>query len=245
MDKANLKRVIFLIVVIAFLLIVAFIINRYQRVGETNLPFSIKKILIVSTIDTEKVEDPENLWNIPIDQVNDIYVYIEKNGEEDNKTTLKSIKFDNIKIENGPSKGEVQLLKATGDINTANLYTNSSENFLDQGLSFVGSDIDDMKSLEIANVGGVCGYRMLVKNVGTYISTDGEEVIYDGSLLSKIGVKKEDISFKVSADVIITTDKDINFKGTITYELPVGNIIEEGKGTTEITDFSDVIFKRV
>ncbi len=209
------------------------------------MPFEIEKILMVSTVDAEKIDDPDNLWNIPIDQVNDIYIYIKKNDSAKKERLIKEIKFENFQITENPQNGNVVLLKATGDINTNDLYRNSTDDVFSKGLTFSGGEIDDMKGLEIANIGGVCGFRMSLKDLGSFVSTESEEVVYDGSLLSRIGLKQEDIKFKTTFDMTITLDNNISFKGTVNLDLPAGNIIEEGKSSTEKSDFSDVIFKRV
>ena len=209
------------------------------------MPFEIEKILAVSTVDAEKVDDPNILWNIPVDQVNDIYIYVKKNESSKKERLIKELAFENFQVTEKPKSGNVVLLKATGDINTNNLYNNSTEDILSKGLLFNGGEIDDMKSLEISNIGGVCGFRMAIKNLGAFVSTEGEEVIYDGSLLSKIGINQDDIKFKVSFDMSITLDNNVCYKGTINIELPVGDIAQEGKASKELKDFSNVIFKRV
>ena len=245
LSKSLIKKIAFSIVVVLFLLTALMIIVRYQKFGETSMPFELEKILMVSTVDAEKIDDPNNLWNIPIDQVNDIYIYIKKNDTAKKERLIKEIRFDNFQITEEPQNGDVVLLKATGDINTNNLYNNSTDDFFSKGLIFNGGEIDDMKGLEIANIGGVCGFRMALKNLGSFVSTESEEVIYDGSLLSRIGIKQDDIRFKTSFDMSITMDNNICYKGTINLELPAGSIIEKGKSSIEKTDFSDVIFKRV
>ncbi len=245
MNKTMIKRIAFIVSIVLFLIAVLIIILRYQNVGETSLPFTVNKILFVSTVDAEKVDDPNNMWNISVDQVNDVFVYIDKNSEEDSERLIKEIRFENFNITQSPKKGNVVLYKATGDINTNNLYLNSSEDCMSSGLTFVGGEIDDMKNLEIANIGGVCGYRFAIKDLGSFISSEGEEVVYDGSLLSRLGINNDELKFKVSFDMIIVTDNNVSYKGSFEYELPTGNIVETGKGSTEITDFSNVIFKRI
>ncbi len=245
MSKSLIKKIAFIVAVVLFLLIALMIVVRYHKVGETSMPFEINKILMVSTVDAEKIDDPNNLWNIPIDQVNDIYIYIEKNDDTKRERLIKEIVFDNFQITEKPKNGNVVLLKATGDINTNDLYNKSTEDILSKGLTFIGGEIDDMKGLEIANIGGVCGFRMSLKDLGSFVSTESEEVIYDGSLLSKIDIKQEDIRFKTSFDMTIKLDNNISYKGTINLELPAGNIVEDGKASIEKSDFSDVIFKRV
>ena len=39
--------------------------------------------------------------------------------------------------------------------------------------------------------------------------------------------------------------ENVSFKGTINLDMPVEDVIEKGSSSKEITDFSNVIFKRV
>ena len=64
-------------------------------------------------------------------------------------------------------------------------------------------------------------------------------------MLKKANLTKEDISLNLSFDITISLENGKQYKGTVTLELPVGNIIDEGTGKLEITDFSNVIFKRI
>lgn len=80
-------------------------------------------------------------------------------------------------------------------------------------------------------------------NYGTYSSNE-EEVKHDGTILSKIGITEDDIKCKVSFDITIEIVSGNKFTGTISLEMPVGNIITAGTSSYEKTDFSDVIFKR-
>lgn len=241
MNSNLLKKSLFLLSLAIIIMIVVFIMAKYDAEGEKNLPFSISKILLVSTVDGQANDDSENIWNISIKQVNDIYMYINKTSETDE--TIKEIKLENFIIDEKPKIGELSLLRPTGEL--ANLYTHSEQNYLNEGITYLGGVIDDMKSLEISNNGGILGFRFALNNIGTYISNENEEINYDGRLLEKLGTKIEDIKFIVSYDVIITTSKDINYKGTISMEMPIESIITEGNSSIEITDFSDVIFKRI
>ena len=241
MNKKILKQCAFILGILIVLAIVAFIIIKYDEEGEKSLPYSISKILLVSTVNGSVIDDPENIWNINVSQVNDMYMYIDKTEETDE--TIKEIKFENFVINTAPKMGNLKILRPTGEL--ANLYTYSSQDYLKEGLTYIGAAIDDMKSLEISNIGGVLGFRFLVDNLGNYVSKETEEVTYDGKLLAKLGVTVDDIKFNVSFDIIITTSDNINYKGTINLDMPVGDVVVEGASNKEITDFSNVIFKRV
>ncbi len=241
MKKSLIKKCLFLAGIIISLVIVFLIMKRYEVEGEKSLPFSISKIFLVSTVDGKVVDDPTNIWNIGVTQVNDIYMYIDKTIDSD--LTLDEIRLENFNLIKSPQKGNVKLLRPTGEL--SNLYTYSEQNYLTEGLTYSGSTIDDMKSLEISNNGGVLGFRFSLEDLGSYVSNEAAEITYDGKLLSNLGINIEEIKFNVEFDIIIKTSDDVNYKGTIKLDLPIDTVIDEGSSNLEITDFSNVVFKRV
>lgn len=244
MDKKEIiKKVLFAIFLVAMIVIVIFIMKKYEVEGEKTLPFNIQKILIISTVDGKKNEDTENLWNISLSQANDVFIYMNKNENIQKDITIKNITLENFVVNSTPKKGNLKLLRPTGELN--NLYTYSQEDYLNKSLTFTGAKIDDLKNLEISNIGGVMAFRASIENLGDYISNEGTEIAYNGSLLSKVGITLEEIQFNLSFDMIIQTSENVSFKGTINTKFPSGDIINQGTSNTEITDFSNVIFKRV
>ncbi len=241
MKKNLFKRCLFLVSIAIIAMIVVSIIIKYDVEGEKRLPFAISKILLVSTVDGHVVDDPNNIWNIGVTQVNDIFMYINKGIEGD--TTIKEIKFENFNVEKAPEKGKIKLLRPTGEL--SNLYTHSEQDYLNESITYTGGVIDDMKALEIANNGGILGFRFSIEDLGSYVSNETQEITYDGRLLSNLGIGIEEIKFNVSFDIIITTSNNVSYKGTIKLDMPVDTVIEEGSSSIEITDFSDVIFKRI
>lgn len=241
MKKNLFKRCLFLVSIAIIAMIVVSIIIKYDVEGEKRLPFAISKILLVSTVDGHVVDDPNNIWNIGVTQVNDIFMYINKGIEGD--TTIKEIKFENFNVEKAPQKGRLKLLRPTGEL--SNLYTHSEQDYLNESITYTGGVIDDMKALEIANNGGILGFRFSIEDLGSYVSNETQEITYDGRLLSNLGIGIEEIKFNVSFDIIITTSNNVSYKGTIKLDMPVDTVIEEGSSSIEITDFSDVIFKRI
>lgn len=230
---------------IAFLLIlfmaVISIMIKYDVEGEKVLPFSISKILLVSTVDGNIVDDPENIWNVEVTQVNDFYVYLDKTIEDEQ--TLKEIRIENFVQNKMPARGKLKVLRPTGEL--SNLYTYSEQDYLKEGITYVGASIDDLKNLEISNNGGILGFRVSVEELGSYISNEDETITYDGKLLSNLGINLEEIQFNLSFDIIITTSDNISYKGTINLDMPINTVIEQGSSSIELTDFSDVVFKRI
>lgn len=241
MQKSNfIKKCVFLFCTVIIIMLVFTIVLQYDVEGEKNLPYKISKILVVSTIDGNAIDDGENIWNINIKQANDLYFYIDKNENTDK--TIKKITLQNFTLNEAPKKGEIAIYRPTGEL--SNLYSYSQQNYFNDSIVYTGGIIDDLKILEIGNSGGVLGCRISLDNLGRYISNESTEMTYDASLLEKVDVNLEDITFSINVDMIIETSDNISYKGTISFELPSEDIIQNGSGNFEITDFSNVIFKR-
>lgn len=243
MKKDLIKKCLFLTFLIITLTVVIAIVAKYNVEGEKSLPYSLEKILIVSRVDTINNEDPNNLWNISLTENNNIFVYINKNT--DTEDTIKEITLINFKLYNSENKN-IKIYRPTGDLKGNDLYKYSEQDYLNSNITYTGNTVDTLKNLEIANTGGMLGFRVSLENIGNYISNNHEEtIVYDGNLITKAGLTKKDISFKVSFDLIITLNSNISYKGTITLDLPNEDILTNPESYLEITDFSDVVFKRV
>jgi hypothetical protein len=139
--------------------------------------------------------------------------------------------------------GKVSLLLPTDDM--PRLYDKSQEDYMGKEFSYVGGKIDNLKDQEIANTGGVLGFRFSLNNLGNFVSSENGEVIYDGRLLSNLGLTIEDIAFSVGFDIIITTDKNVSYQSKMYLDLPIETVIEEGSSNKSITNFDGMVFKRV
>ena len=240
--KENLfKKCVFILILAILALIVAIIMIKYDKEGEKRMPFSISKILLVSTANGNAKDDGLNIWNIDVGQVNDVYIFIKRMDESED--IIKEVKIENFTVNTPPQKGELKIYRPTGEL--SNLYAHSEQSYLEDSITYVGGQIDDMKALEIANTGGIIGFRTALDNIGNFVSNETQEINYDGTLFSHLGVSLEDIKFNMSFDIIIKTGKDISYKGTLNLDMPVDNIMTEKESNREITDFSDVVFKRM
>ena len=100
-----------------------------------------------------------------------------------------------------------------------------------------------MKKLLISNQGGRLAFRCGNVNIGSYISNEGTELNFS-KLLSKIGVKSEEINAKISFDIMIALTNGTVFKTNIEVEIPAQGIIENGTSSIEIEKL-EFIFKRI
>lgn len=238
-----LKKCTFLAFIIIAITIVISIIIKYNVEGEVITPYYIEKILIISRVNSQNNEDSENLWNISLAENNDIFISLKKDNNS-TTDTIKNIKINNFKIISSPQIGKICVYRPTGDL--SNLYEHSEQNYLDGSIIYTGARVDTLKTLEIGNEGGMIGFRISLEDIGKYISNNyEEEIVHDGSLLTKAGIPAENIKFSISFDLTINLNNDIGFQGTVNLNLPSGDIINEKEPYIELTDFSDVVFKRL
>ena len=237
-----LKKSLFLAFILIAITIVISMVIRYDVEGEKAMPYSVEKIQITSHVDAKDNEgQTENIWDVNLKEDNNIYIYIKKNDEE-TKETIKEVKLSNFKITQKSKVGNVKIYRPTGDLGT-DLYKLSEQDYLKSEITYTGANVDTLKNLDIRNEGGMIGFRVSLENLGNFTSNEG--ITYNGNLLSQIGLTNDDIKFNSSFDLTITLDNDVSFIGTYKLSLPSGDIINETEPLLELTDFSDVIFKRV
>lgn len=229
-------------IIIIFIIIILSLILKYNVEGETNLPFNLTKMSVISTATAEPNEDAENRWNLNLIQKNDFYFYIEKNPDYEKDISISSITFDNFQITKQPKIGTVNIYRPS---ETSILYHYTDNYLVDKSLKYNAALSTNIAALEINNQGGLIGFSIALSNIGTYVSNEDVEIIHDGTLLNKNNISIEDIKFEVSFDLIIETSNGSKFKSTVTLDLPTGNIIEEGISSIEKKGIEDIIFKRM
>ena len=112
-----------------------------------------------------------------------------------------------------------------------------------QSLEYTGDVESDLKNLKISNQGGIIAFRCSNNNVAKYQSD--EEEINHSELLKKAGVTEEDLKVNLTFQLTITLESGKEYQAEVKTELPTGNVIEEGNTSTEITDLTDIVFKRI
>lgn len=234
----HISMIIVIIVVILF--IVGILVLRYYVEGETNLPFELTKITIISNAEGID-EQSENKWDFTINQNNDIYLYIEKNENYGKTEVIDNITLTNFRIEKNSEIGEQKIYKP--DSNAENVtFQNIQENEV-QEIIYTGDLETDIKASKISNQGGLIVLRYANNNIGRYQSNEEEEINHN-ELLKKIGINEDDLKTKITFDLAINLKSGKTFFSTVSLELPVEGIVENGVTSREITDLDDIIFKR-
>lgn len=238
--KRTIHAFVLIFILIMIILIASLLMFRYHVEGETNLPFEIKKINVISTAESSLNQDEEGIWHAEILQKNDIFFVIEKNSDYKKEDAIKKVSFENFQVTKTNENMVVEIYRPTTSASTYNY----SEEYKIQNLEYIGGQSTNTETLQINNQGGLIGLSITSDNLGEYIFSENEKLPSDGRLLEKAGIKAKDMKFKVSFDLIIETESDHKFKANITLDLPTGNILQDGVGTLEDTQLTNIIFKR-
>ena len=100
----------------------------------------------------------------------------------------------------------------------------------------------DIKNLKISNQGGKVVFRYANDNIAEYVSNDEE--INHSELLKKSNITEENLKAKLTFDFTIETEAGKEYKASISLDMPVDGVIDNGTSSNEITDMSNIIFKR-
>ena len=241
MNKKAFHISILIVMVAIILFVLGIIVLQYNIEGETNMPFILNKIAIISSVEGTDKEAGSNRWAFDVSQNNDINLYIEKNKNYDKQEAIKSILIDNIEIQRNSEKGKINFYRP--NITESGVYFKNVEENLVQTIEYKGAMQTDLKKLEISNQGGLIMFRVANDNVAEYISNEDE--INHNELLKKANITAEDLKSKLSMDITIKIESGKEYKANIVLDLPVEGVIENGTSSQEIIDTSNIIFKRI
>ena len=234
------------IIIIAVILFASGImILRYQVEGETNMPFEITKITLISTSDgiDKNQEGEATNWAFDINQNNDIYIYIEKNDNYKEEEAIRSIVIDGLNVQRDKELGTVKFYRPNA-LDTGTNFSNTEENEV-QTIEYTGGMESDIKNLVIGNQGGVIFFRYANNGVAEYTSDVATtNTITTNQLLKSANVNEEDLKSKLVFDLTITTEEGKEYKANISLDLPVEGVVENGTSSKEITNLDDIVFKR-
>ncbi len=237
------KKVLHLCIIITIIVAIIFaaliLVLRYNEQGETNMPFDITKVTIISTTDAQDVEGGKDRWNKMVSQNNDIYIDIQKNEEYTKKSIIDKIIIKNITIDKKPKSGDITIYKPSN--NNLSTFENKEE-YQTSEIVVLGGQTTNIKSQQISNQGGRLAFRCANNNLGSYVSNQDEELKYD-KLLEKIGMNNDDLRASISFDIEIDLMSGRVFETTMTVEIPANDIVAQGKTSTEMTDLH-LVFKR-
>lgn len=239
-NKKYFNRIIMIVGMATILFILGIIVLRYHVEGETNMPFQLSKISVISSSEGIDKEATDSKWAFDVCQSNDVFLYIEKNSGYGKTEVIQSIKIDNIQIDSD-QKDNIKIYQPD-EKDEKSIFKNKEENEV-QTIEYRGNIESNLKRLDISNQGGLLAFRCSINHLAEYKSDD--EVITHQELLKKAGVTKESLETKMTFDLIIKLESGKEFQTTIHLEFPIGNVIDDGVVSKEITEVNDFIFKRI
>ena len=241
-DNKLFHLVVIIVIIVAILFFLGITILKYNVEGETNMPFVLSKISIISqSMGTDK-EVEGMKWAFDVNQTNDIYLYIDKNDKNNQDELIKSVRIDSININEAPQIGKTSFYKP--DAIDENLFFKNVDENIIENLEYAGDITSDIKNLKISNQGGIVAFRYSINNVAEYISNDDEQIEHK-DLLKKANVDANSLKSKISFDLTINLESGKVFKSNISLDLPLENVVQEGVVSKEITDVEQFIFKRI
>ncbi len=236
-----LKISLIIIITVSIIFTIGMIVLTYSVEGETNLPFKITKIIEISSSEGSEKENGEDMWALDINQNNDIYIYIEKNESYGRTEIIDKIKLDNFQIKRNTDIGELNIYQPSEE--TGELFVNT-ENNKKLEIIYTGELESNVKKKQISNQGGLVVFRCANDKIGEYISNEVEEVNYS-TLIAETGLTNEELQATVTFDITIELISKKTYKASVTLELPIGDIINNQTTNLEITDLSNIVFKRI
>lgn len=228
-------------IVMSFIIVLALMIV-YHYDGEVRMPFVLDKILIVSSADGKNNSTDDTKWNIDINQYSDIYIKISKNDKVNKTEFLKSVRIENMTVENSDNNKVKFYMPNSGSGDSLFVYDDMY--LFDRNLTYQAGVIDDAKTLKIGNQGGTIVFRTAKTNIANYSAESKESINYNGLLLKNVNISSESLKYKIKFDLIIETTST-TYKTSLSYDVPVGKIEDEGISKLYVEDFDKIIFKRV
>ena len=111
MGKKSFHICIVIIIISIILFFLGIVVLRYNVEGETDMPFKLTKIALISSSEGIDKEAGENKWSFDINQNNDIYIYIERNKNDNKEEAIKNITIDNINFQKKEENGTINFYK--------------------------------------------------------------------------------------------------------------------------------------
>ena len=256
--KSKLKIILFLILFIILIVFLLFLIyntlktyNSVKSMSESlinfsknneNTIFSINKIVFFSSADSKfKTGSSSNFTIENLYTYTDIALFINNNSDSYTmENTLKSLKIENIKINNLPKIGTPNLYYK--DLNQFASSEFLDENKINSMLDFTITS-DNIADFSTPILYNNCANPIVLSLVNQNIKTDytltdtSIPITYDGTLLTRCNVNLQDIACNLSFDIYIVNNNSEKFKTTVYLEIPYSD------ADSSILDGSITVFK--
>lgn len=229
------------IIVVLVIAVIAVVLLKYHVEGEKDMPYVLKEIDIVSTATGKNEITEESKWNVMVSQNTDVYIEVERNSEYKSNENISSIKIQNMQIAAlGKYTPKAYIPSKNGD----NIFEYIEENLAPEVIEYNVENVKDVKKMAITSESGIIAISFAINNIGAYVGND-DKMVYDGTLLRKLGITNDDISCEVKFNLIIETESNKRYQTEIKLNIPGGDLTEEGIIKIKDTELEEVVFKRI
>lgn len=229
-----------ILIIVVILFVAGILVLKYSVEGETNMPFNLSKISVISSSEGLDKETGESKWAFDIYQSNDIYLYFDKNENYKETQAIKNIIIDNFQV-TGTKKENIKIYRPEAEEENV-IFKYRNENITDR-LEYIGELVNDIKTMQIANQGGIIAFRCSIDNLAEYKSDEDE--INHMELLKKANISNDELKFNLQFDLTINLENGREFKTIVNLDLPIDDVVNNGITSKEFTDMSDFVFKRI
>lgn len=229
-----------IIIAVIIITIVAIMLLKYNVEGETDMPYVLKKMVIISTANGTNSEADENKWNISINQNTDIYFDIERNTEHKSTENIRNIKIQNIQIIGTEYYTPKAYMPSS---ETEEMFNYTDNNIIQNELTYEVDKDKDTQNKKITTEGGIVAISFCNPNIATYKGNE-DKMIYDGTLLNKVGITLEQIKATIKFDLVLETASGKKYKAEINLQTPADDITKTGIVINEDIELKNIVFKR-
>ena len=184
-----------------------------------NIPFSIKKIILFSSVTAESTTVNQSILNLDISQYCDIGIYLNNFNKED--SSIFSLYIDNIYI-SSPELGTPYLYKKTvPDLGKCSFNENDiiSESFNFNIIN--GGDELNYDNYEVYNdCSTPISLGFYNKNIKTGFLSDNSEILYNGFLLKEAAIPLSRLNCNVSFRINIVTALGEHYICNVSFDIP-------------------------
>ena len=204
--------------------------------------FSIDKIYLCSSANAIDNTIEQKLDNLGIYQYTDIAIYINNYADNEltEKNTIKELYIDEIELDldyniGKPSLVYTNLLKIGSREELGEIIKKSKNVFTDR-IDFKilnTNEQNNSNTYEEPTFYADCSNPISLKYINEisteYTAKKNTSAVFDGSILSKVGIKTEDINAKIKFRINIVNNKDEYYSNYVNFQIPLYDI---DKGTS-------------
>jgi len=212
-----------------------------------NIPFSLKKILLFSSVTAES-HSLNQLLSLDISNYCDIGIYLNK--IEDGTISISSLYIDNIYI-SSPEIGTPYLYKKV--VSDLGKCTFNENTIINEKLNF--NIIDTKNPIDYSNYEICCDGSTPIslgfynKDIKVNFIPSSSKVVYNGSLLKSAVIPLTSLNCSISFTINIITNSNEHYICNVNFDIPFednnGSIYDNGHATKEINNIETNKFIRI